>query len=209
MDSHKLIIKFFAEDATDVDESAFVPVFHSLIQTHALPGHLLIDVGDYTHVPDGPGTVLVSHEANVYFDHAVDKRPGLMYQRKQPIAGAASFRDRLADVFASALRAATLLEENPAFEGRLKFRTGDFAIRINDRLHGPNTHETYEQVAPAIRGFLADLYPGSDVSFEQSKNSPLQPFQVNVKASRPPTAAALLDRLAAGAPGAPAPAPSR
>jgi hypothetical protein len=119
MDSHKLIIKFFTEDTTQVEESAFVPVFHSLIQAHALPDHLLIDVADYTHVPDGPGTVLVSHEANVYIDHTVDKRAGLMYQRKQPIAGAESFRDRLAHVFASALRVAALLEENPAFEGRL------------------------------------------------------------------------------------------
>ena len=205
MDSHKLIIKFFTEDTTQVEESAFVPVFHSLIQAHALPDHLLIDVADYTHVPDGPGTVLVSHEANVYIDHTVDKRPGLMYQRKQPIGGAESFRDRLAHVFASALRVAALLEENPAFEGRLKFRTGDFALRVNDRLRGPNTPETYQQVAPALRAFLAELYPGSDVSLEQAKNSPLQLFQINVKASRPPTPAVLLDRLAALAQAAPVP----
>jgi hypothetical protein len=204
MDSHKLIIKIFAEDVAGIDESSFVPVFHSFIQTHALPDHLLIDVGDYTHVPDGPGTVLVSHEANIYMDHTVGGRLGLMYQRKQPIPGAASFRDRLAAVFGSALRAAALLEETPAVAGRLKFRTGDLAFRINDRLHGPNTHETYEQVAPALRAFLADLYRGSDVSLEQVQPSPLQLFQVNVKASRPPTLSVLMERL-----GAPAPAPSR
>jgi hypothetical protein len=204
MDSHKLIIKFFAEDAPGIDESAFVPVFHSFIQTHALPDHLLIDVADYTHVPDGPGTVLVSQEANIYLDHAVDKRLGLMYQRKQPIPGASSFRDRLAAVFGFALRAAALLEEAPAIAGGLKFRTGDLAFRINDRLHGPNTHETYEQVAPALRAFLAELFTGSDVSLEHVRASPLQLFQVNVKASRPPALAVLLERL-----GAAAPAPSR
>jgi hypothetical protein len=206
--SHKLIVKFFAEDAAGVDEAAFVPVFHSIIQAHALPDHLLIDVSDYTHVPDGPGTLLVSHEANFYMDHGVGGRLGLMYQRKQPILGAETFRDRLALVFAHALRAAALLEEAPAFAGRLRFRTGDLAFRVNDRLLAPNTHETYEQVAPALRAFLADLYPGSDVAIEYRPASPLQLFQVDVKASRPPSVTALLDRLAPLLPAA-TPAPSR
>ena len=206
MDSHKLIVKFFAEDVPGVDESAFVPVLHSFIQTHALPDHLMIDVADYTHVPDGPGTVLVSHEANLYLDHTVGGRLGLMYQRKQPVAGAATFRDRLAVVFDSALRAAALLEESPALNGRLKFRTGDLAFRINDRLHAPNSRETYDAVAPDLRSYLGDLYRGSDVAIEYAAGSPLQLFQVNVKATNPPTVAALLDRLA---PLLPSPALSR
>ena len=204
MDSHKLIVKFFAEDAPGLDEAVFVPVLHSLIQNRSLPDHLMIDVADYTHVPDGPGTVLVSHEANLYLDHTVGSRLGLMYQRKQPVVGADTFRDRLTAVFASALHAAALLEEAPALAGLLRFRTGEVAFRINDRLRGPNTPETYEQVAPALRAFLADLYRGSDLSVEQAKNSPLQLFQVDIKASRPPTISALLDRLAG-----PMPAPSR
>jgi hypothetical protein len=208
MDSHKLIIKFFTEEGAAIEESTFVPVFHSFIQNHALPDHLLIDVADYTHVPDGPGTVLVSHEANISMDHTVGGRLGLMYQRKQPVAGAASFRDRLAAVFASALRAAALLENDASLAGRLKFRTGDFAFRISDRLHGPNTHETYEQVAPALRRFLADVYRGSDVALEHADQSPLQLFQVDVKAGRAPDVTTLLDRLASLAPAA-TPAPSR
>src|SRR5215218_1547837 len=106
MDSHKLVLKFFLDDPAAVPESAFVPVFHSFIQTHALADHLLIDVADYRHVPDGPGTLLVSHKANVYMDHAVGGKLGLMYQRKQPFAGADNFRQRLAATFAATLRAA-------------------------------------------------------------------------------------------------------
>ena len=206
MNSHKLIIKFFAEDAAGIDEPAFVPVFHSFIQAHALPDHLLIDVADYTHVPDGPGTVLVSHEANVYLDHTVGKRLGLMYQRKQPLEGADTFRDRLARVFDSALRAAARLEEDPAFSGRLKFRTGDAVFRINDRLLAPNTHETYELVAPALRAFVSGLYRGSDIVLDYRPASPLQLFEVAIKASAAPDVTALLDRLA---PLLPMPAPSR
>ena len=208
MDSHKLIIKFFAEDASEVDESAFVPVFHSIIQAHALPDHLLIDVADYTHVPDGPGTLLVSHEANVYMDHTVGGRLGLMYQRKQPIPGAESFRDRLAQVFAAALRAAALLEEHPTFAGRLKFRTGDAVFRVNDRLLAPNTHETYEQAAPALRAFLGDLYRGSDVAIDYTPGSPLRLFEVGVRAANAPGISDLLDRLSVLVPAA-TPAPSR
>src|SRR2546423_15285818 len=114
MDSHKLVLKFFLDDPSAVPETSFVPVFHSFIQTHALPDHLLIDVADYTHVPDGPGTVLVSHEANLYMDHSVGGRLGLMYQRKQPIAGAGTLRDPLATGFSFGLRAAGRVEEEPA-----------------------------------------------------------------------------------------------
>jgi hypothetical protein len=205
MDSHKLIVKLFVERpaAWTLDESVFVPVFHSFIQTHALSDHLLIDVADYTHVPDGPGTMLVAHEANLSMDHSVGSF-GLMYQRKQPIPGADAFGDRLAAVFGHALRAAARLEEEPSLAGRLKFRTQEVAFRINDRLHAPNTRETYEQVAPALREFFAELYRGSEVAIEQAKTSPLQLFQVNIKASRPPAIADLLQRLPL-----PATAPSR
>ena len=206
MDFHKLIIKFFADDAASVDERAFVPVFHSFIRTHALPDHLLIDVADYMHVPDGPGAVLVSHEANLYMDHAIGKRFGLMYQRKRPIAGAETFRDRLAHVFVSGLRAAARLEEDPTFGGRLKFRTDDAVFRINDRLLAPNTAETYNQVAPTLRSFLSELYRGSDVALDYRPASPLQLFEVGIRATRAPDVTTLLDRLA---PLLPATAPAR
>ena len=80
MDSHKLAIKFFAEGSPDLGHDAFIPVFHSWIQQHALKDHLLIDVADYKHVKSGPGTVLVSHEANLSTDLAGD-RLGLLYAR--------------------------------------------------------------------------------------------------------------------------------
>ncbi len=68
MTSHKLSIKLFADGVPSVAPDAFVPVFHSWIRDNALPGHLLIDVADYAHVPDGPGTLIVSHEANIHLD---------------------------------------------------------------------------------------------------------------------------------------------
>jgi hypothetical protein len=60
-----------------------VPVFHRWIQQKSFPNHLLVDVADYAHVPEGPGTLLVSHEANIHFDRDGGK-PGVLYVRKQP-----------------------------------------------------------------------------------------------------------------------------
>jgi len=92
MDSSKFAFKFFLENPAALKPGEVVPVFHNFIQTHGVPDHLLIDVADYEHVPNGPGTVLVSHEANIHLDLA-DGRPGLLYVRKQPLKG--DMRERI------------------------------------------------------------------------------------------------------------------
>jgi hypothetical protein len=81
MESSKLSVKFYVEESSQLKLADIVPVFHSWIQFHSIPDHLLIDVADYAHVPDGPGIVLVSHEANFYLDR-FDSRLGLTYTRK-------------------------------------------------------------------------------------------------------------------------------
>jgi hypothetical protein len=206
MDSHKLIVKFFAEDPAPVALSEFVPVFHGLIQAKAFPDHLLIDVADYQHVHHGPGIVLVAHEANFYTD-AGEGRPGLMYQRKQPIEGANSLSQRLAHVAAAALRACVRLEQEPVLEGRVRFRTDELLFRVNDRLLAPNTPETFRQVEPELRAFLSDLYPGDGISLEP-RHSPQTLFEVRIKTSNRSPAADLLEQLEALPALSPTPTPS-
>jgi hypothetical protein len=65
MNAFKIAVKLFAPHA-QVPEGALIPIYHHWIQNHSIPDHLLIDVADYEHVPEGPGTVLVAHEANIY-----------------------------------------------------------------------------------------------------------------------------------------------
>ena len=157
MDSHKLAVKFFVEDASHLKTDAdFVPVFHRWIQTRAVPGHQLIDVADYAHVKDGPGTVLISHEANFHADLG-DGRLGLLYVRKQPLPGN-SFPQRLRETFAHALRACALLEDEESLRGRIRFRTDEAAFRIYDRLHGPNTQETFNAIRGDLEKVLPDLW---------------------------------------------------
>ena len=114
MDSSKLAVKFFVKDASAIEAGAFVPVFHSWIQKHAVADHLLIDVADYKHVQSGPGTVLVAHEANFSTD-AGENRLGLLYVRKTPLPG--DFSERLKVTFRAALQAAQLLEREPSLAG--------------------------------------------------------------------------------------------
>ncbi len=207
MDSAKISVKFFATADSTVDLAAFVPVFHALIQQHAIPEHLLIDVADYQHVHHGPGIVLVSHEANFSTDTG-EGRLGLMYQRKQPIPGAANLRDRLTPIITAALRACDRLEKDPALAGRLRFGTGEILFRVHDRLLAPNTPETYREVEPELRAFLSDLYPGDEISLEP-RHSPQTLFEVRARATSLPPVTDLLERLEALPLPNPATVPSR
>jgi hypothetical protein len=141
----KINIKLFAAEDT-FGPADFLPVFHRWIQEHALPGHLLIDVADYAHVPDGPGTLVVASEANVHMDRT-GGRLGMTYVRKRPIDGAANLDQTLDGVFAAALAAGRLLEGDPALGGRLRFRTDEISVQFNDRLLAPNTTAAAETMA--------------------------------------------------------------
>jgi hypothetical protein len=191
MESHKLAVKFFAESGADIPVEEFVPVFHRWIQGKLLVGHQLIDVANYAHVHQGPGTVLVSHEANLHADLG-DGKPGLMYIRKQPGTGA-SFRERLRSTFGFALKAASMLEQDPALAGKLSYRTRDPLFFINDRLHAPNTPETFEKVRSELDSFLQGLY-GRKVELNYQPH-PERLFQVQVAAPEVKIHS-LLDRVA-------------
>lgn len=193
MDSYKLAVKFFADDTPALPDDAFIPIFHSWIQQHAIKDHLLIDVADYAHVPEGPGTVLISYEANFSTDRQ-DNRLGLLYFRKQPIAGADTFPRRLAAVFRAALEAAAKLEEEVTLRGKLKFRTDEFSFRIHDRLLAPNDPATFEQLRPELQKFLAELYSGAYVTLTQ-QGKPDELFEIRVKAPNSESLATLRQRL--------------
>ena len=182
MDSHKLAFKLFLTDDSHVELEQFVPVFHRWIQTRALPGHQLIDVADYKHVPNGPGMVLVSHEANLHAER-IDGRVGLLYFRKQPIPGDATFAARLRSVWDATVEAASLLQNDPAFEGRVRFRTDEALFRIYDRLHAPNEPGTFAKVKDDLTRFAQETFKAPDVTL-----NPGQPgeslFQVAIRSSK-------------------------
>ena len=186
MNAQKLAVKLFLQDPSQAHGIKLLPVFQQWIQFHAMEDHLMIDVADYDHVPDGPGTVLVSHEANLYVDH-LNGRPGLTYQRKQPLPG--PFGDRLAAVFRHALLAAARLEQNPG----LKFRTDEIGFRIADRLLAPNTAETFDAVRLDLEAFSLKLFgPQASINIQHNP-TPHGLFEVTIQST---TSAAVSDLLA-------------
>src|SRR5438034_10964071 len=145
-------VKIFASEAA-VDLGDAIPVFHRWIQDRVCP-EMLIDVADYRHVPNGPGVMLIGHEANYSLDTAKG-RLGLLYSRKQP-GGAA--QENLRQAFDAAVAACRRLEAEPEFAGKLKFDIGDCEISINDRLLAPNAENTWLAVRPEIERFLAGIF---------------------------------------------------
>ena len=68
MDLQKFGIKLYLNTNASYKLSDFIPVFHNWIQEKVVSDHLLIDVADYSHIPDGPGVMLISHEGHYSLD---------------------------------------------------------------------------------------------------------------------------------------------
>ena len=190
MDSSKLAFKLFFAPGPAIHVEAFVPVFHHWIQQKALPGHQLIDVASYAHVYQGPGTMLISHEANLHIDQE-DSRPSLMYVRKAPIGG--SLQDRIRAVLGYTLQAASMIEAAPEFAGKLQFQTDEIRFRINDRLHGPNTQATFDAIKGDLEAVLKKA-SGGTVTLTYTPHAE-QLFEVGAKLSPAPTLLSLEQRV--------------
>src|SRR5579862_8118586 len=116
MDLHKFSIKFFAHGAEQIDVLKLIPIYHRWIQQELLED-LLIDVADYSHVPAGPGVMLIAHEGNYALDETGHER-GVMYYSKHKLTG--ELPDRFALVASKALQAARLMSDDTELEGALK-----------------------------------------------------------------------------------------
>jgi len=57
-------VKLLVIEPAKVDLGAVIPIFHQWIQDQIFD-ELLLDVANYSHVPEGPGVVLIGHEAAV------------------------------------------------------------------------------------------------------------------------------------------------
>lgn len=157
-------LKIFAEPASAGAPSTIIPVFHTWIQEHAVPG-LLIDVADYTHLVDGPSVLLAAHEANYALDET-GGRPGLSYTRKQPLEG--TFGERLAVAAAALITAARRLEQDTArmTGGGIVFAGNEIEFASNDRLAAPRTPDTESALREELAAFGGRLFGDADVEVQ-------------------------------------------
>src|SRR6266699_970200 len=154
-------VKVFARQPAPIDQGEAIAVFHRWIQDRVCP-EMLIDVADYRHVPNGPGVILIAHEATYSLDN-VKGRLGLLYSRKQ--AGGEA-QENLQQAFDAAVSACRRIEAEPEFSGKLAFDLGSLEISINDRLLAPNLDETYRALKPELDRFLDGIWGNGVYSIE-------------------------------------------
>jgi hypothetical protein len=176
--AHKLQVKIYAAPSSAAAPEAFIPIFHAWIKHRVLP-ELMIDVANYAHVPKGPGVVLIGNDSDYFIDEG-DGRFGLLYNRKRSPPPPA---ERLSDAFRRALRAARLLEAEPALSGTLRFSPNELLFRINDRLLAPNTDETFAAVRPELEA-LADRLFGGPFQLQRT-GDPKELFTVTLRSTSP------------------------
>jgi hypothetical protein len=191
MELHRLGVKLFAVEAEEFPISDCVPVFHSWIQQQVVPGHLLIDVHDYSHVHEGPGILLVAHEGNFSIDLA-NGQTGLLYYRKA--ASPDDFETQLAGAIRCALHACSLLERDTTLPSRPRFRTDEATLIFNDRLVVPNSEETLGLLRPAVARVANRIWSGP-VAVEPIKLNSKERFSLRLRAPRSEGVAALIARV--------------
>lgn len=190
MDATRLDLKLFVEDSSRFELSELIPVFHGWIQRNVIEDELLIDVADYSHVVDGPGVLLVGHEAQYGLEQGKG-RTGLLYSQRR--ARVDSFASALRYSLVHALRAASLLQKEASLVGKLEFSGQEILLRINDRLRAPNTLESYKALEPELRAQFSQLFD-AELSLEPAPPSG-ELLTIHVRCAKPSNADALLARL--------------
>lgn len=182
MELQHVNVKIYSSTPQNVSLDEAILVFHRWIREEVAP-ELLIDVADYSHVPAGPGVLLIGHQAAYSLEAGEEERPGVLYNAKTKQDG--SNVDLLVHALRSAVRAAGVLEGESLFTRKVEFDAGDLMILINDRALAPNTPETFaslkDDLEAALKTVLGDR--GYELRYEQG--DPRRRFQVQVRAESP------------------------
>ena len=174
MNIQHINIKFYLENPETINLADYAAVFNTWIQKQRLE-ELLIDVADYLHVHNGPGIMLIGHEADYSLDNRAG-RLGLLYNRKEQLDG--TNQEKLAQAAFAALTAALILEK----ENGLRFNGQAVQLIVNDRLLVPNTAETFAALESDLIEFFDNLYDRAEYSLTHNAD-PRERFTINTKTS--------------------------
>jgi hypothetical protein len=175
MTPNRVAVKLYLAEPGDIDPQAVIPIFHDWIRRGAVPG-LLVDVADYSHVADGPGVLLIGHEADYALDLG-EGRPGVLCRWKRGAEQTAA--DRLAFALEGALRAADAFEADPGLGGSPRFGRGEALIAVEDRLAAPNDPATLDALRPALDEAIARVLGAPPAGVSQV-GEPDGPFAARV-----------------------------
>jgi hypothetical protein len=168
--------KLYAVNPELIDLDDVIPLFHGWIQQRVLDG-VPIDVADYAHVPDGPGVMLIGHEADRSLDLA-GGRPGVLYQRKRD--GSGDLPERFAASIAAADRLAADVEADPLGHG-VRFDRDEILLVVPDRLRVDNDDAALEELREAVTAALATARPGRTAELTRVTDDPGGPLRIRVR----------------------------
>lgn len=158
MTIERVAVKFYAAECGNTPDK-FIPVFHRWIQEDVVPG-VPLDVADYRHVPNGPGVILIGHDADWGMDEH-EGALGLIYNQKRNLQG--SDQERLVFVLRQLISAAKLLEAEESLA--LRFDTSRLRLVFNDRLNQENSDAGLAAVSAAIEGALSEVFGADSQAF--------------------------------------------
>ena len=187
MPTHKISVKFYLDQGHNIAPDTWFKTFNNWISAHN-GAEVLLDVADYSHVPNGPVTLLIGHEYDISIDDTDAKR-GLLYNRKQP--NGSDFAQQLS----SAVRAACTICHRLEAEEAVTFRGDELKLVLNDRLNAPNNENTHNAINDDLQVLLNQLYNGSGVAAERRKDAK-QRFTLDIRAEGNWPVVKLLENLA-------------
>lgn len=142
----RIAIKFFLKDPRHSDPELIVWLFNTWIQDQLIDD-VLIDVVNYSHVPDGPGIILIGHETDYALD-LTDGKAGLLVTLKR--GSFPTLRDAIAELLKRAEKGIQLLESGTANHAAVVVDNNQFTITFLDRLQYPNATYQFDQVVPEL-----------------------------------------------------------
>lgn len=183
----RIQIKLYLPEDQALNPGDTIPVFHRWIREEALD-ELLIDVADYTHVPDGPGVLLVAHAADYNLDDSEGRR-GLLYTRKRDVED--NLKDALVDALRRLLTAAAKLQSEPTLPWAQTLGAAELRIRILDRLRAPNRDESLATHLPDVLEALRTIYGERAVQIRREEDEK-RPLTLRVQVEDAPSIKQLL-----------------
>ncbi len=168
-------IKFFLREGENLDQGEVLELFHRWIQEEKLDD-LLIDVADYRHVPEGPGVILVAHNAFYSVDNS-QGRPGLLFNRRTPVDG--NTQEVVAHALRSARDFALLMAGEDKLNGNFTLDRKTLQIVVNDRHFAQNSDDTLASLQPDMEAALKQTLGDRSYTFKRTSD-PRARFTVEV-----------------------------
>ena len=168
-DLQKINVKFGIDAAADADWDALLNIFS---RWRLEEGEEILDLADYSHVPEAPSIILVSKrwQLGVDFSRGTGEDraggwAGLLYASRKGLEG--DLGARLRSVLVSALEKFQRLAGEKEFPRGVTILYGELDIAFNDRLLVPNNDEMDALVRPTAEEVLAALYGDEGCSVER------------------------------------------